>query len=306
MLRLLVPRLVQSIFLIWAVVSVVFLTTFVIGDPARIMLPPETPEEVYLQFRHQMGFDRPILVQYADYVGHAATGDFGDSWWQRTPALPIAVRPLRATLQLAVIAILLAIVLGISIGLYASFHPGSWIDRLATMASLLGVSLPLIWLCPMMIILFAGELGWLPTSGYGTWQHMVMPVIALTILPMGRIVQITRASMMDELVKQYVTTAHAKGLPQRIVLVRHALKNAILPVITVTGWEFILLVSGYTIIVETVFGYPGMGFMLYSAIRLRDMPLIAATAFVIAVVVVAINFFVDILYGIANPLIRAQ
>jgi peptide/nickel transport system permease protein len=239
-------------------------------------------------------------------MGGALHGDFGDSWWQRTPALPIALRPLPASFQLAICAILLAILLGIPTGLYASLHPGSWLDRLATFTSLLGISVPLIWLCPVLIIVFASKLRWLPTSGFGSWKNMVLPVIALAALPLGRIVQVTRAAMVDEMVKQYVTTARAKGLKERRVLVGHALKNAILPVITVTGWEFILLVSGYTIIVETMFGWPGIGYMLYTAVKLRDMPLLAATAFVISVVVVVINFVVDILYGIANPLIRAD
>ena len=200
----------------------------------------------------------------------------------------------------------LATSLGIPIGVYAGMKPGSWADRVATVTSLLGVSMPLIWLCPMLAFIFAVTLGLLPTAGYGSWQHMVLPTIALAALPLGRIVQITRASVIDELVKQYVTTARAKGLPYRRVLVQHVLRNALLPVITVSGWEFVLVVSGYTIIVEAVFGWPGIGWMLFSAIRIRDVPLLAATAFVIAVVVVVINFAIDILYIIVNPLIRYE
>ncbi len=306
MLRLFLKRAVHSFFLITAVVSVVFLTTFVIGDPVRALLPAETPDEIVEQYREERGFNRPIIVQYTDYISHALVGDFGDSWWQRTPALPIALRPLPATFQLGIVAMILATSLGVPIGLYAGMNPGSRADRLATVTSLLGVSMPLIWLCPMLAFIFAVTLGLLPTAGYGTWQHMVLPTIALAALPLGRIVQITRASIIDELVKQYVTTARAKGLPHRQVLVQHALRNALLPIITVTGWETVLVVSGYTIIVEAVFGWPGIGWMLFSAIRIRDVPLLAATAFVIAVVVVAINFIIDILYIIANPLIQYE
>ena len=306
MLRLLLKRTVHSFFLITAVVSVVFLTTFVIGDPVRALLPAETPEDIVEKYREERGFNRPVLVQYIDYMSHAFVGDFGDSWWQRTPALPIALRPLPATFQLGVIAMALATSLGIPIGVYAGMNPGSWADRLATVTSLLGVSMPLIWLCPMLAFIFAVTLGLLPTAGYGSWQHMVLPTIALAALPLGRIVQITRASIIDELVKQYVTTARAKGLPYRRVLVQHVLRNALLPVITVSGWEFVLVVSGYTIIVEAVFGWPGVGWMLFSAIRIRDVPLLAATAFVIAVVVVLINFAIDILYIIVNPLIKYE
>jgi len=306
MLRLLLKRTVHSFFLITAAVSVVFLTTFVIGDPVRALLPAETPEEIVEQYREERGFNRPVLIQYVDYMSHSFVGDFGDSWWQRTPALPIALRPLPATFQLGIFAMTLAISLGIPIGVYAGMKPGSWADRLATVTSLLGVSMPLIWLCPMLAFIFAVTLGLLPTAGYGSWQHMVLPTIALAALPLGRIVQITRASIIDELVKQYVTTARAKGLPNRRVLVQHVLRNALLPVITVSGWEFVLVVSGYTIIVEAVFGWPGVGWMLFSAIRIRDVPLLAATAFVIAVVVVVINFAIDILYIIVNPLIRYE
>jgi ABC-type dipeptide/oligopeptide/nickel transport system permease component len=251
-----------------------------------------------------MGFDRPIGVQYVEYISNAFKGDFGESWWQRTPALPIAVRPIPATFRLGIMAITLAVGLGIPIGVYAALHPNSWLDRLAVVMSLLGVAVPLIWLGPILMLLFSVKLGWLPTSGVGTWQHMVLPIIGLTVIPLGRVVQVTRASMIDELVKLYVTTARAKGLTQRIVLMRHALKNAILPTITVSGWEFVCLVTGHTIIIEAVFGYPGIGFVLYSSILLRDTPLIAATAFVIAIIVVIINFIVDIIYAIANPLIR--
>jgi peptide/nickel transport system permease protein len=306
MLRLLLKRAVHSFFLITAVVSVVFLTTFVIGDPVRALLPAETPEEIVEKFREERGFNRPVAVQYIDYISHAFVGDFGDSWWQRTSALPIALRPLPATFQLGVIAMILATSLGIPTGVYAGMNPGSWADRLATVTSLLGVSMPLIWLCPMLAFIFAVTLGLLPTAGYGSWQHMVLPTIALAALPLGRIVQITRASIIDELVKQYVTTARAKGLPYRRVMIQHVLRNAMLPVITVSGWEFVLVVSGYTIIVEAVFGWPGVGWMLFTSIRTRDVPLLAATAFVIAVVVVVINFAIDILYIIVNPLIEYE
>jgi len=304
MLNMLIKRLIHSILLIAAVVSVIFFTNFVLGDPVRAMLPAETPPEAVEQFREQMGFNRPISVQYYDYMINAFKGDFGDSWWQKTPALPIATRPLPATFQLGILAMIVAIGLGVPLGVLAARRPNSFLDRMATVTSLVGVSMPLIWLCPTIAYLVAVKTGILPTAGYGTWQHFVLPTLCLAALPLGRIVQITRAAMMDEMVKLYIVTARAKGLSNRVVMMRHALRNAILPVITESGWEFILVLSGYTIIVEMFFGWPGMGYMLYTSILLRDMPLLAATAFVIALVVVVINFLVDILYAIANPLIR--
>lgn len=302
--QLLLRRLAHSVVLIAAVLTVVFLATFVVGDPARVMLPPETPYEEYVRFRHAMGFDDPIPVQYLRFASGAVRGDFGDSWWQRTPALPIALQPLPATMLLAAFSILLALLLGQPLGIFASLRPGSAVDRASVLTSLLGVSVPSIWLSLMLILVFSVELPWLPTSGYGTWQHLILPGIALAALPLGRIAQIARAAMIDELAQQYVVTANAKGLDRRSVIVRHALKNAAIPIVTVAGWEFVLMVAGYTIIVETVFGWPGIGFLLYNAIQNRDMPLVEATVFVISVVVVAANFLIDVLYAMVDPRVQ--
>lgn len=306
MSQLLLRRLLQSVLLIAGVLTLVFFTTFVIGDPARAMLPPETPRDQYLAFRKAMGFDRPILVQYLDFARKAALGDFGDSLWQRAPALPIALQPLPATLLLAAFSIGLAIVVGLPLGVLASLRPGSLIDRLAVLVALFGVSLPVIWLGLMLILIFAVQLGWLPTSGYGSWRNLILPGVSLAALPLGRIAQIARSAMIEELAQQYIVTAHAKGLARRTVYLRHALKNAAIPIITVVGWEFILMVAGYTVIVETVFGWPGVGYLLYNAIRNSDMPLVEAIVFVISVVVVAVNLVVDVLYAAANPQVQVR
>ena len=301
--QVLVRRLILSVVMIVGVLTLVFLTTFVLGDPARLMLPPETPETEYLQFRHQMGFDRPIPVQYVEFLTNALRGDFGDSWWQRTPALPLALQPLPATLLLAVFSIALAAGVGLPLGVAASLRQGSPVDRIAVLASLLGLSLPVIWLGLMLILVFAVKLGWFPTSGYGSWRHLVLPGVALAALPLGRIAQMARAAMIDELGLQYVVTARAKGLrPGRVV--RHALKNAALPLVTAISWEFVLMVAGYTVIVETVFGWPGVGYQLYNAIRNHDMPLIEATVFVVSVIVVLVNLATDVLYASLDPRVR--
>ena len=289
--------------MIVGVLTLVFLTTFVLGDPARMMLPPETPEAEYLQFRHRMGFDRPLPVQYVEFVSNAIRGDFGDSWWQRTPALPIALQPLPATLLLASFSIILAAGVGLPLGVAAGLRPRSPVDRLAVLVSLLGLSLPVIWLGLMLILVFAVKLGWFPTSGYGSWRHVVLPGVALAALPLGRIGQIARAALIDELALQYVVTARAKGLrPGRVL--GHALKNAALPLVTTISWEFVLMVAGYTVIVETVFGWPGVGYQLYNAISNRDMPLIEATVFVVSVIIVLVNLATDLLYAWLDPRVR--
>jgi len=306
MLSLLKARALHSIILIVAVVSVVFLTNFVIGDPVKILLPPSTPPEAVELYRHNLGLDRPILVQYFDFMKRAFTGDFGDSWWQKTPALPIALRPFPATLELGIVAMLFATLVGLTVGLYASARPRSLVDRIATSISFLGISSPLIWLALMLALIFSVKLGWFPTSGYGTLGHMVLPTVALAALPLGRIVQITRAAMLDELAKPYIVTARAKGLSEKKVFIKHALRNALPPIITEVGWETALLLTGYTIIVESVYGWPGFGFATYNAILTRDLPVITALAFVASVVVVVINFLTDIAYWFANPTIRLR
>lgn len=300
MAHLIVRRLLDSALMIFGVLTLVFLAAFVVGDPARMMLPPETPRDQVIAFRHQMGFDRPIPVQFVDFMGGVIRGDFGDSWWQRAPALPIALQPLPATLLLAGVAILIAVAVGLPLGIAGSLRPGSVVDRLAVMLSLIGLSLPVIWLGLMLILIFAVELSWFPTSGYGTWRHLVLPGVSLALLPLGRIAQIGRSAMIDELSKQYVVTAKAKGLRQRAV-VRHALKNAALPLITTISWEFTLMIAGYTVVIETVFGWPGIGLQLYNAIENQDMPLIAATVFLVSGLVVFINFITDVLYAALDP-----
>lgn len=303
--RILVPRLIQSVVMIAGVLTAVFLTTFVIGDPARLMLPPETPPAEYEKFRQLMGFDRPIPVQYVDFLGNVLRGDFGDSWWQRTPALPLALRPLPATLLLAVFSITIAAGVGLPLGVAASLRPGSPVDRLAVLVSLVGLSMPVIWLGLMLILVFAVKLGWFPTSGYGGWRHLVLPGVALAALPLGRIAQIARAAMIDELALQYIVTAKAKGLRRSTVL-RHALRNAALPLLTTVTWEFVLMVAGYTVIVETVFGWPGIGYQLYNATKNRDMPLVEATVFVVSVIVVLINLVTDLLYASFDPRVELR
>lgn len=300
MAQLLLRRSLQSIFMVLGVVTLVFLAAFVLGDPARTMLPPETPRAEYLAFRHQMGFDRPVAVQYLDFMGGVLRADFGDSWWQRTPAFPIALEPLPATLQLGAFSIVLAVAVGLPLGIAGSLRPGGVVDRLAVLTALVGLSLPVIWLGLMLILIFAVKLGWFPTSGYGSWRHLVLPGVSLGLLPLGRIAQIARASMIDELSKQYIVTAKAKGLtPPKVI--RHALRNAALPLITTITWEFALMIAGYTVVVETVFGWPGVGYQLYRAIQDRDMPVIEATVFIVSILVVLVNFVSDMLYAVLDP-----
>lgn len=304
MSQLLIRRVLQYVLVLAGVLTFVFFATFVLGDPARAMLPPETPYPEYLRFRHAMGFDQPIIIQYARFASGAIRGDFGASWWQRTPALPIAMHFLPATLLLAAFSSVVAVAFALPLGIVASLRPGSLVDRTVTIAGLFGLSVPPIVLGLVLVIVVSAQLGWLPTSGYGSWQNVILPGLTLAATALARIALITRAAMIEESAKYYVITANSKGLQRRTVLTRHVLRNAAIPVVTSAGWELALMVAGYTIIVETIFGWPGIGLLLYNAIQNHDEPLLEAVVFVIASVVVAVNFVVDVVYSVVDPRVQ--
>ena len=303
--RYLIRRLVHSIFILLGLVVAVFFVTHLLGDPARLMLRPEaTPEQVEA-LRQDLGLDDPILVQFGRYMGDLARGDFGNSLWQRVPALPIVLDRLPATLYLAGITLAVAVPLAILLGIVSAIRPRSIADRVVTVASLAGVSTADFWLGLMLILVFAVQLGWLPTSGYGGLSFVALPAAALAIRPMGRISQVVRSAMLDEMHRGYVTTARAKGLRERVVVFSHTLKNASIPIVTLTGDEAASLLNG-AVVVETLFGWPGIGILLIQAIERRDLPLIEATAIVIAIMVVGLNLLVDLTYTIIDPRVRYQ
>ncbi|MHB9090369.1 MAG: ABC transporter permease [Chloroflexota bacterium] len=296
-------RLFHSIFVLVGVLIIVFLIGHMIGDPARLMLPPETPYENYLALRKQLGFDDPLHVQFLRSASHWITGNFGDSLWQRVPALPLVLERVPATLYLTATAMLLSIPLAILLGAISAVRPRSLADRVLTVFSLGGVSTAEFWLGLMLILLLAVQLGWFKTSGYGGFDYVVLPALTLAFRPIGRIAQVTRSSLIDEMSKQYVTAARAKGLPERTVIFYHALKNAAIPILTLCGDETASLLNG-AVVIETVFAWPGIGFLLIQAIGRRDLPLIEATVFVIAVMIILLNLLVDMAYAALDPRVR--
>lgn len=299
-----IRRMIHSVLVVVGVSVVVFFVTHAIGDPARLMLPLEASQEEYLAFRKAMGFDDPLAVQFGRFAMAAVRGDFGESLWQREPALSLVLDRLPATLLLAFTAIILALIGSIPLGILAALKPRSVLDRVATIGSLFGVCVPVFWLGMMLIIFLAVQTGWFYTSGYGTWRHLVLPAITLAALPMGRITQIVRTSMLDELGRQYMNTARGKGLTETTIIFRHALKNASIPIVTLAAWELTRLLAGYSVIVETVFAWPGVGHLAMDAIARRDLPLIQADVFVVALLVVGINIATDLLYARLDPRIR--
>jgi peptide/nickel transport system permease protein len=306
MARYLLWRLGYSVIVIIGVSVVVFVVTYAIGDPAKLMLPLEATQEEYELFRERMGLNRPMHVQFWDFASNALRGDFGNSVWQRTPALNLVLERLPATLQLCVTAMLLSLGMALALGVVAALRPGSLLDRLATVISLIGVSVPGFWLGLVLIIVFAVNLGWLRSSGYGDWRHLVLPAVTLAALSGGRITQIVRSTMIDELAKPYIVSARSKGVAEAVIVGRHALRNAAIPIITLAAWELVRMLAGYTVPVEVVFAWPGVGQLAMQAILRHDLPLIQADVFVVALFVLAINLVVDVSYAFVDPRVRLE
>ena len=298
-----VRRFVHSLLVLLGLVVVVFFVTHSLGDPARLMLRPEATEEQVQALRDSLGLNDPLLVQFGRYMGNVARGDFGDSIWQRVPALPVVLDRIPATLYLAGVTLALALPLAVILGIVSAIWPRSPADRVVTIVSLTGVSTADFWLGLMLILVFAVRLTWLPTSGFGGAEYVILPALALAFRPLGRVSQVVRSSMLDELNKNYVTTARAKGLRERGVVLFHTLKNAAIPIITLSGDEAAALLNG-AVVIETLFGWPGVGVLLIQAIERRDLPVIEAAVITIAVMIVSVNLIVDLIYARIDPRIH--
>lgn len=302
--RFVLKRLRQGLIVIFGVVIIVFLATRTIGDPVDFLLPTEASQEQRDALTHELGYDRPLAVQFVDYVGDILRFDFGDSLFQRRPTIEIIKETLPNTLQLVGVGIVLAVIIAVPLGVLASLHPRSGLDRVTVTSSLLGLSIPQFWLGILFILIFAVELQWLPSANAGGIDHLILPALTLALPTAGRLSMMVRSSMIDELNRQYVKTAKAKGLPTFSVVGTHALSNAAIPLITLIGWELIRAIAGYTIVVERVFEWPGLGQAAFSAIQNRDVPLLQTVVLVVAVMVVAVNIAIDLLYRVADPRIK--
>jgi peptide/nickel transport system permease protein len=302
--RYFLKRLWHGSVVILGVTVLVFVVTRLVGDPVKVMLPLETTAEQRAEFERQLGLDRPIAVQFVDFLEGITRLDFGDSLWQRRPAMQIVFEKLPLTLELAVLGIGLAFLLSLPLGILAALRPGGASDRSTVFLSLLGLSVPQFWLGLLLIVVFAVQLGWLPTSGIDTPVHLILPTITMALPALARLVMIVRSSMIDELNQQYVKTCFAKGLAFYRVVGVHALRNAALPVITLCGWEFIRAIAGYSVVVETVFAWPGLGLTAIQAIEREDLILLQAIVFTVAIMVVLINILLDISYKAIDPRLK--
>jgi peptide/nickel transport system permease protein len=273
------------------------------GDPVEIMLGESAAPADVATLRRELGLDRPVLAQYARFLAHAACGDLGRSITHRAPVTSVIASRYPATLELAGAALVLAFGLALPLGVAAAVRPRSAVDRVARIASLAGVCLPSFWLGPLLILLFAMRLGWLPVSGRGGLAHLVLPALTLGLGMAGILVRLTRASMLAALGEDYVRTARAKGAPEWRVLGVHALRNALLPVTTVAGLQAGALLAG-AIITETIFAWPGLGRLVVQAIDGRDYPLVQGCVLVIGASYVAVNTATDLLHRAIDPRLR--
>jgi peptide/nickel transport system permease protein len=301
--RYLITRLLHAILVVVGVALVVFLLTHLGGDPASLLLPPNATEQDIQEFRHAMGFDQPLPIQLLEYLGRLAHGDFGRSFRYSQPALEVVLERVGNTLVLGGFALLLSVVVAVPLGIMAAVRRNSIWDSLSLIVSLSGQALPVFWFGILLIILFAVTLRWLPASGGGDLQHLVLPGVTLAAYSLAIISRLLRSSLLEVLGADYVRTARAKGLREQAVLVRHALKNALLPVVTVLGLQVGTLLGG-AVITEEVFAYPGMGRLAVQAILGRDFSLIQAFVVLTAITIVLVNLLVDLAYGWLDPRVR--
>lgn len=289
---------------VWGVSIIAFALTHLSGDPAALLLPPSATLEDTAIFRRAAGLDRPLPVQYVDFLGHAVRGDFGRSIRYGEPALQLVLDRLPATIELSVVALVLALIVAVPLGIVTAVRRGSAIDQIGLLVSLVGQAFPVFWLGIVLIMFFAEDLRWLPASGRGDLAHLVLPASALALYTIAIVARLLRSSLIEILSADFIRTARGKGLAERTILWVHALKNAALPVVTVIGLQVGTLLGG-AVVTEEVFAYPGMGRLALQAIANRDFAIVQAFVVVMAILITVINLLVDLLYSRLDPRVRA-
>ena len=299
-----VRRLVRLVVVVIGVSLVTFAILHASGDPVSLIMP-EAPEADRAVLRLTLGLHDPLPVQFARFFGNAATGNFGNSFFHRTPAFGLVIERMPTTLLLTACSMALAMAIAVPVGIYSAIRRGRAVDQVATGTVFLGQSMPVFWTGIMLILLFSVQWRMLPVSGWESWASIVLPTATLSTFTAPLLLRIVRSSMLDVVGLDYVRTARAKGVSEWLVICRHALKNAALPLVTVTGLQFGLLLGG-AVITETVFAIPGVGRLIVGAIRQLDFPVVQAGVFMLAMMVVSVNFLVDVLYVYLNPQIRVR
>ncbi len=307
MIQYVLRRLIGTVPVLLGVTMVVFAMTWLTpGDPVVALLG-ESAQGISAaareDLRRELGLDQPWPVQYLSYVGGLVQGDLGASIRSRRPVLVEVTDRLPATAELALAGLAIAVVVGVSLGVAAALKRRTWVDAAAIAVALLGVSVPVFWSGFLLMMLFSLELGWLPASGRGDWRHLILPATTVGIASAAFIARITRGAVLETLGQDYVRTARAKGLRARVVVLRHALRNALLPIVTVVGLQLGSLLGG-AVLTETVFAWPGVGRMLVDAIVARDLPLVQGTVLVVSLLFILVNLAVDVSYAAINPRVR--
>jgi len=311
-------RLWQSLLVLFGISVIIFVILHLTGDPAVLLMPPAATQEDIDNFRKLMGFNDPLFLrwppweyasspwrcltdtQYGRFLTGVVRGDFGNSFRHQQPAMSLVLERMPATIQLTLSAMAIAVCVAVPVGILSAVRRNSALDHAGMVLALLGQSMPVYWLGIMFILLFAVRLNLLPAFGAGSWSHLVLPAITLGAFSMARIARLTRSSMLEVLGQEYVRTARAKGLSELRTVLKHGLKNAAIPVVTVIGLDMGTLLGG-AVITETIFAWPGVGRLAVQAISYRDYPLVQAAVFVLALIFVLINFLVDILYTYLDP-----
>jgi peptide/nickel transport system permease protein len=302
MTAILVRRLLRLLVICFGISLITFLLMHLSGDPVAVMLPEATEADRAI-LREAMGFNRPLVVQYGSFIVRAVQGDFGQSFFHRSPALPLVFERMPTTLLLTLFALVLAMVVAIPAGIFTAVKRYSVFDHLATITVLLGQSMPVFWTGIMLMLLFAVGLNLFPASGWESWRATVLPALTLGTFQAPLFLRMSRSAMLEVLGLDYVQTARAKGLGEWVVIVKHALKNAAIPIVTVIGLQFGVLLGG-AVVTETVFAIPGTGRLIVRAIGQLDFPVVQAGVMTLSLIIVAVNFIVDLFYLYLNPQVR--
>jgi len=303
MQRYIFKRIVQAIFCVVGVTIIVFSLTRLSGDPLSLLLAPDAMQEDVEEMISILGLDEPFHVQYWDFISRAVQGDFGKSLRWKRPCIDIFLEKFPNTLQLAVLSMAWALLVGISVGILSAVKVGTWFDNFGKIFALLGQATPVFWLGIMLMMVFAVNFRWLPTSGMGGIENLILPSVTLGWIFTASITRLTRSAMLDVLDSEYIKMARIKGVPERFVIIKHAFKNAMIPVVTVASLQFITLLNG-TVITETVFNWPGVGRLVVDSIFARDYPMVQTVVLIASCLFVFTNLAVDILYAYIDPRIR--
>lgn len=296
----LIRRLLYALFVLLGVSIIVFFLVRLSGDPAALMMPLDASDEEVAQLRTALGFNRPLPIQYLEFLGRGLSGDFGTSIRHQQPAMAMVLGRMPATLQLLAMSLFIALIVAIPMGILSGLFPNSFIDRISAVMALIGQAIPNFFLGIVLILLFSVQLRWLPSSGRGGIEYLILPAITLGTAAAAFINRLLRSSLREVLETDYIRTARAKGRSWRATVFNHALRNAAIPVVTIIGIQIIQLVGG-AIVTETVFAYPGAGLLLVQSLANRDIPVIQAFVMLIALIVILVNLIIDLIYGLIDP-----